>query len=129
MSNHSNDAIQNISSTLKSPLYSERHRDFLITEGVLDVSLLNLVAYCVVLNIRNTDQIIKLRLTMKLLSNFFQNPTVKIENDKILYINQSLTLLMHRVKFFKRVVLERLTDPDKSLDGIFVYRCLQFKRL
>ena len=129
MSNHSNDAIQNISSTLKSPLYSERHRDFLITEGVLDVSLLNLVAYCAVLNIRNTDQIIKLRLTMKLLSNFFQNPTVKIENDKILYINQSLTLLMHRVKFFKRVVLERLTDPDKSLDGIFVYRCLQFKRL
>ena len=116
-------------STLKSPLYSERHRDFLITEGVLDVSLLNLVAYCVVLNIRNTDQIIKLRLTMKLLSNFFQNPTVKIENDKILYINQSLTLLMHRIKFFKKVVSERLTDPDKSLDGIFVYRCLQFKRL
>ena len=118
MSNHSNDAIQNISSTLKSPLYSERHRDFLITEGVLDVSLLNLVAYCAVLNIRNTDQIIKLRLTMKLLSNFFQNPTVKIENDKILYINQSLTLLMHRIKFFKKVVLERLTDQDKSLDGI-----------
>ena len=69
-------------STLKSPFYFDPHRDFLIAEGVLDVSLLNLVAYCVTLNIRNTDQIIKLRLTMELLSNFFQNPTVKIEKEK-----------------------------------------------